>query len=55
MEDNKNKQGKQAQDQQPLNENELNQATGGAPYWGYVDPFKKETPSTTPQNRPDPL
>ncbi len=47
MEDNKNKQGEQAQDQKPLNEDELNQATGGASYWGYVDPFKKVTPSTT--------
>ena len=52
MEDNKNK---QAQDQQPLNENELNRATGGGAYWGYVDPFKKETPSTTPQDRSHPL
>ena len=31
----------------PLNENELDLATGGTPYWGYVDPFKTVTPNST--------
>ena len=35
----------------PLNENELDQATGGTPYWRNVDPSETTPTSPTPIER----